>query len=451
MNIHFIAIGGSAMHNLALSLAQKKNIVISGSDDAIFEPSKTRLSEAGLLPEKEGWFEEKINSDLDAVILGMHAKKDNPELIKSKALGIKIYSYPEFLFEYSKNKTRVVIGGSHGKTSTTSMLLHSLAFSEINFDFMVGAQLEGYGNTVKLSEDSEWAVFEGDEYLSSPIDLRPKFHLYRANVAILTGMAWDHINVFPTKESYNNAFKDFIKSMEPGGTLIYNSEDIELKELVLEDNSPIRKIPYQTPNYRIEDSKWIWCTPFGDLDLNFIGKHNLSNAEGARWLAQEMGVQADDFYDAISSFKGADRRMQLLNKGDKRLVHLDFAHAPSKVKATVQAYIETYSDKIKVGVLELHTFSSLNSDYISSYQGILDKLDKAFVFFDPRAVVMKNLPELRRKVVEEAFGQKIVVITDIEDLRDNLEVLPISCNLLIMSSGNLGGFDIINFSKKWVS
>ena len=215
MNIHFIAIGGSAMHNLALSLAQKKNIVISGSDDAIFEPSKTRLSEAGLLPEKEGWFEEKINSDLDAVILGMHAKKDNPELIKSKALGIKIYSYPEFLFEYSKNKTRVVVGGSHGKTSTTSMLLHSLAFSEINFDFMVGAQLEGYGNTVKLSEDSEWAVFEGDEYLSSPIDLRPKFHLYRANVAILTGMAWDHINVFPTKESYNNAFKDFIKSMEP--------------------------------------------------------------------------------------------------------------------------------------------------------------------------------------------------------------------------------------------
>tara|TARA_B100000497_G_scaffold102562_1_gene117114 strand:- start:2287 stop:3642 length:1356 start_codon:yes stop_codon:yes gene_type:complete len=450
MNIHFIAIGGSAMHNLALALAKRKNMVVSGSDDAIFEPSKSRLLEGGLLPEKEGWFEEKINSDLDAVILGMHAKKDNPELVKSKALGIKIYSYPEFLYECSKRKTRVVIGGSHGKTSTTSMLLHSLSFSEIDFDFMLGAQLEGYENAVKLSEDSEWAVFEGDEYLSSPIDLRPKFHLYRANVAILTGMAWDHINVFPTKESYNNAFKDFIKSMEPGGTLIYNSEDIELKKLVLEDSSPIRKIPYKTPDYRIKNSKWIWCTPMGDLDLNFMGKHNLSNAEGARWLAQEMGVQADDFYDAISSFKGADRRMQLLNKGDKRLVHLDFAHAPSKVKATVQAYEETYSDKIKIGVLELHTFSSLNVDYISSYQGVLDNLDKAFVFFDPHAIAMKNLKELSRNEVEKTFGQKISVITNIKDLKDNLEILPLSCNLLIMSSGNLGGFDIKSFSKKWV-
>ena len=296
MNVHFIAIGGSAMHNLALALHERGDALITGSDDAIFEPSKSRLYRAGILPEREGWYPEKIHNGIDVIILGMHAKQDNPELLKAKQIGLKIYSYPEFLYESTKNKTRVVIGGSHGKTSITSMLLHSLKRSNSNVDYMVGAQLEGYNTMVRLSTDSEWAVFEGDEYLSSPIDLRPKFHLYRANVAILSGMAWDHINVFPTFEKYKIAFSDFLKSMEPGGTLIYNSDDVELKDLVLGDNSPIRKIPYSIPKYRIDDVKWVWCTPQGDLNLHFIGKHNLSNAEGARWLAQELGIQAEEFY-----------------------------------------------------------------------------------------------------------------------------------------------------------
>lgn len=451
MNVHFIAIGGSAMHNLALALHERGDSSITGSDDAIFEPSKSRLSRAGILPEREGWYEEKIHNGLDAVIIGMHAKQDNPELIKAKKMGLKIFSYPEFLFESTKNKTRVVIGGSHGKTSTTSMLLHSLKQSNSNVDYMVGAQLEGYDTMVRLSGDSEWAVFEGDEYLSSPIDLRPKFHLYRANVAILTGMAWDHINVFPTFEKYKIAFIDFLKSMEPGGTLIYNSDDIELKELVLADNSPIRKIPYSIPEYRIDGIKWVWCTPQGDLNLNFIGKHNLSNAEGARWLAQEMGIQAEEFYDAISSFRGADRRLETLGKGKRRSVHLDFAHAPSKVRATVEAYVETFPKTIKIGLLELHTFSSLNPDFISGYHNIMSGMDQSIVFYDPQAVAHKNLPKLEKSTVETSFGKGIKVLTDIDELRIMFDNLPNSCNLLVMSSGNLGGFDIRAYSKKWVS
>jgi len=451
MNVHFIAIGGSAMHNLALALHERGDALITGSDDAIFEPSKSRLSRAGILPEREGWYPQKIHNGLDVIILGMHAKRDNPELLKAKQIGLKIYSYPEFLYESTKNKTRVVIGGSHGKTSITSMLLHSLKHSNSNVDYMVGARLEGYKTMVRLSTDSEWAVFEGDEYLSSPIDLRPKFHLYRANVAILSGMAWDHINVFPTFEKYKIAFSDFLKSMEPGGTLIYNSDDVELKDLVLEDNSPIRKIPYSIPKYRIDDFKWVWCTPQGDLNLHFIGKHNLSNAEGARWLAQEMGIQAEEFYDAISTFSGAERRLEILGRGEHRSVHLDFAHAPSKVKATVEAYVETFPKTIKIGLLELHTFSSLNPDFISGYHDVLNGLDQAVVYYDPKAVAHKNLPELEKSTVESVFGSEVKVFTDIDEFRIFFDKLPISCNLLVMSSGNLGGFDIRAYSEKWVS
>ena len=451
MNVHFIAIGGSAMHNLALALHERGDALITGSDDAIFEPSKSRLSTAGILPEREGWYPQKIHNGIDVIILGMQAKRNNPEVYKATQIGLKIYSYPEFLYESTKNKTRVVIGGSHGKTSITSMLLHSLKHSNSNVDYMVGARLEGYKTMVRLSTDSEWAVFEGDEYLSSPIDLRPKFHLYRANVAILSGMAWDHINVFPTFEKYKIAFSDFLKSMEPGGTLIYNSDDVELKDLVLEDNSPIRKIPYSIPKYRIDDFKWVWCTPQGDLNLHFIGKHNLSNAEGARWLAQEMGIQAEEFYDAISTFSGAERRLEILGRGEHRSVHLDFAHAPSKVKATVEAYVETFPKTIKIGLLELHTFSSLNPDFISGYHDVLNGLDQAVVYYDPKAVAHKNLPELEKSTVESVFGSEVKVFTDIDEFRIFIDKLPISCNLLVMSSGNLGGFDIRAYSEKWVS
>jgi len=448
MKAHFIAIGGSAMHNLALALAERGDTVITGSDDAIFEPSRSRLAAAGILPETEGWFPEKITADLDAVILGMHARADNPELLRAQELGLPIFSYPEYLYEATKGKTRVVVGGSHGKTSTTSMLLHALRMDGLDVDYMVGAQLAGYQTMVRLSNSAEWAVFEGDEYLSSPIDLRPKFHLYRANVAVLTGMAWDHVNVFPTMAEYEKAFSGFLESMEPGGTLIYNEEDEALTAVVLADQSPIRKIPYRTPSYRVENNQWIWETPHGDLPLRIMGRHNLSNAEGARWLALEMGIQEEDFYDAMATFEGAQRRLEVLAESEARCVHLDFAHAPSKVKATVAAYVETYEQT--AGLLELHTFSSLNPAFIPGYAGTMEGLGQAMVYFDPAAVAHKKLPALDPAWVQETFGPGVQVFTRQEEVQAALEALPAVCHLLIMSSGNMGGIDVRTWAPSWV-
>jgi UDP-N-acetylmuramate: L-alanyl-gamma-D-glutamyl-meso-diaminopimelate ligase len=448
MKAHFIAIGGSAMHNLALALSERGDTTITGSDDAIFEPSRSRLAAAGILPAAEGWFPEKITKDLDAIVLGMHARADNPELLRAQALGLPIFSYPEYLYESTKGKTRVVIGGSHGKTSTTSMLLHALRLDGMDIDYMVGAQLAGYQTMVRLSNTAEWAVFEGDEYLSSPIDLRPKFHLYQANVAILTGMAWDHVNVFPAMEDYERAFTGFLATMEPGGTLIYNEEDEALTSLVLADQSPLRKIPYQTPSYRIENNQWIWETPEGDLPLRIMGRHNLSNAEGARWLAQEMGVQAVDFYDAMATFEGAQRRLEVLAESDFRRVHLDFAHAPSKVKATVAAYVETFAET--AGLLELHTFSSLNPAFIPGYAGTMEGLDHAMVFFDPEAVAHKKLPALDPSWVQATFGPNVHVFTTQDEVKAALASLPEQCNVLIMSSGNMGGIDVRTWAPSWV-
>ncbi|MFM1884837.1 MAG: hypothetical protein RL168_1021 [Bacteroidota bacterium] len=438
------------MHNLALALAERGDTHISGSDDAIFEPSRSRLQAAGILPEVEGWFPEKITADLDAVILGMHARADNPELLRAQELGLPIFSYPEYLYEATKGKTRVVVGGSHGKTSTTSMLLHALRLDGLEVDYMVGAQLAGYQTMVRLSTTAEWAVFEGDEYLSSPIDLRPKFHLYRANVAILTGMAWDHVNVFPTMADYERAFSGFLENMEPGGTLIYNEEDEALAALVLADQSPIRKIPYRTPAYRVENNQWIWETPHGDLPLRILGRHNLCNAEGARWLALEMGIQEEDFYDAMATFEGAQRRLEVLAESAQRCVHLDFAHAPSKVKATVAAYVETYAGQSTAGLLELHTFSSLNPAFIPGYAGSMEGLGTAIVYFDPAAVAHKKLPALDPDWVQDIFGSGVKILTRQEEVMEALEALPAKCSLLLMSSGNMGGIDVRTWAPGWV-
>ncbi|AFL80198.1 UDP-N-acetylmuramate-alanine ligase [Aequorivita sublithincola DSM 14238] len=442
MKIHFIAIGGSAMHNLALALHQKGENV-TGSDDEIFEPSKTRLNNKGLLPEKEGWFPEKLTSEIDAVILGMHAKADNPELLKAKELGLKIYSYPEFLYEQSKNKTRVVIGGSHGKTTITSMILHVMSYNGKDVDYMVGAQLEGFDTMVKITDHNDFMVIEGDEYLSSPIDRRPKFHLYKPNIALLSGIAWDHINVFPTYENYVEQFEIFLNEITNGGAIIYNEEDTEVKRVVENSTNHIKKYPYQTPEYTVKDGTTLLETPEGPMPVEIFGKHNLNNLEGARWICQLMGVDADDFYEAIATFKGASKRLEKIAETKTAVAYKDYAHSPSKVKATTGAVKNQYPNRKLIACLELHTYSSLNPEFLKEYKGTLDAADSAVVFYSPHAVMIKQLEKIKGEQIEEAFERKdLVVFTNPADFKTYLfsQDYENTC-LLLMSSGNYGGLD----------
>ena len=442
MNIHFIAIGGSAMHNLALALYEK-GFNISGSDDAIFEPSKSRLAKKGLLPEIMGWFPEKITSEIDAIILGMHAKPDNPELLKAEELGIKIYSYPEFLYEQSKNKTRVVIGGSHGKTTITSMILHVMNYHGKEVDYMVGAQLEGFDTMVHLTNENEFIVLEGDEYLSSPIDLRPKFHLYKPNIALLSGIAWDHINVFPTFENYVEQFSIFVNSITNGGIMVYNEEDIEVKKVVENTENPIKKYPYSTPNYKILNGVTFIETPFGEMPLEIFGHHNLQNLAGAKWVCQHMGIGEEEFFEAIASFKGASKRLEKIAEKNTTIVYKDFAHSPSKVEATTKAVKAQYKDKIVLACLELHTYSSLNSNFLTEYKNTLDEADKAVVFYSPHALEIKRLENISEAQIKEAFGRDdLIIYTNQDDFKAFLfnESMK-NTVLLLMSSGNYGGLD----------
>lgn len=442
MNVHFIAIGGAAMHNLALAL-HNKGYNITGSDDTIFDPSKSRLEAKGLLPETFGWFPEKITTDLDAVVLGMHAKADNPELLKAQELGLKIYSYPEFLYEQSKNKTRVVIGGSHGKTTITSMILHVMHYHDKDVDYMVGAQLEGFDVMVKLTADNDFIVLEGDEYLSSPIDRRPKFHLYKPNIALLSGIAWDHINVFPTYENYVEQFKIFVDSIVLGGSINYNEEDEELKKVVEASENQIRKIPYHTPEYTVEDGETLLETPEGPMPIEIFGAHNLNNLAGAKWICQHMGVDEDDFYEAISTFKGASKRLEKIAETSKSVAYKDFAHSPSKVEATTKAVKAQYSDRTLVACLELHTYSSLNAEFLKEYKGALDAADVAVVFYSPHAVEIKKLEEVTHEQIANAFERDdLIIYTNPADFKDFLFSQNFdNKSLLLMSSGNYGGLD----------
>lgn len=442
MNIHFISIGGSAMHNLALALHEKGDL-ITGSDDAIFEPSKSRLAAKGLLPESLGWFPEKVHPKLDAIILGMHAKADNPELIKAQELGITIYSYPEFLYEHAKNKTRVVIGGSHGKTTITSMILHVLKYHEVEVDFMVGAQLDGFDRMVHLTADNEIIVLEGDEYLSSPIDLRPKFHLYKANIALLSGIAWDHINVFPTFENYVDQFRIFVDTMIKGGMMVYNSEDDVVREVVEKTSNQIKTDPYKTPVYRIENGHTVLDTAEGEVPLEIFGKHNLQNLEGARSICFHLGIGEEEFYEAIADFKGASKRLEKIAENDDTVVFKDFAHSPSKVEATTNAVKEQYAHRKLLACLELHTYSSLNEDFLKEYVGTLDKADEAVVFYSPHAVKIKRLKEVSEAQIARAFKRDdLLIYTDPKEFKDYLFSQNLAdTTLLLMSSGNYGGLD----------
>jgi len=447
MRTHFIAIGGSAMHNLALAL-HNKGYKVTGSDDAIFEPSKTRLEKKGLLPEELGWFPEKISSDIESVILGMHAKADNPELLKAQELGMKIYSYPEFLYEQSKNKTRVVIGGSHGKTTITSMILHVMHYHNINVDYMVGAQLEGFDTMVHLTEENDFIVLEGDEYLSSPMDRRPKFHLYQPNIALISGIAWDHINVFPTYENYVEQFEIFIQKITNGGILVYNEDDSEVKRVAEASTNPIRRIPYSTPKYSVENGVTLLETPEGAMPIEVFGAHNLNNLAGAKWICQNMGVDEADFYEAIASFKGASKRLEKIAENKNNVAYKDFAHSPSKVAATTKAVKEQYPDRQLIACLELHTYSSLNAEFLKEYEGALDSADVAVVFYSPDAVKIKQLEEVSYEQIAKAFNREdLIIYTNPAAFKEYLYHLKFDTEkiaLLLMSSGNYGG---LNFDE----
>ncbi|HIC8643300.1 UDP-N-acetylmuramate--L-alanine ligase [Elizabethkingia meningoseptica] len=443
MNIHFIAIGGSAMHNLAIAL-KEKGYHVTGSDDAIFEPSKTRLEKRGILPDEMGWFPEKINNNIDAVILGMHAHADNPELAKAKELGLKIYSYPEFLYEQSKSKTRVVIGGSHGKTTITSMILHVLHFHQKDVDFMVGAQLDGFDVMVKLTEENDFMVLEGDEYLSSTLDPRSKFLLYQPNIALISGIAWDHINVFKTFDDYIDQFRKFLATITPGGSLVYNEEDEEVVKVVEGAENYFRKMPYRTPEYQITDGVVNLITSVGHIPLSVFGQHNLLNMEGARLICQQLGIMEEEFYDAIMSFKGASKRLEKVERNDGAVLYKDFAHAPSKVKASVGAFKEQFPQKKKYAFLELHTYSSLNPVFLEQYAGAMDGVEEAVVFYSEDALKIKRMEPISPDMIKTSFkNPNLRVFTNAEDLHAYWDTLNKTEGVyLMMSSGNFGGLDL---------
>lgn len=445
MRVHFIAIGGSAMHNLAIAL-HKKGFKVTGSDDVIFEPSSARLAKYGLLPAQFGWFEENITQDLDAVILGMHARIDNPELVKAQQMGLKIYSYPEYIYEQSKDKLRVVIGGSHGKTTITSMILHVLNYYKKDFDYLVGAQLAGFETMVKLTESAPIIIIEGDEYLASPIDRRPKFHLYKANVAVISGIAWDHINVFPTFEDYISQFEIFIDTIMPNGKLIYCENDKELSKIAINSKAPIEKIAYSIPAHEVIDGVTYLLQK--NTPLKVFGEHNLMNLNAARLVCESLGIHTEDFHLAIASFSGAAKRLELLNAAGSTNVYKDFAHSPSKLKATIDAVKAQFKDRKLVACIELHTFSSLNKAFLQEYKDTMKAADLAIVYIDEKTFKHKKMEALNENDVRTSFNDNsILFFNEASALETYLRGLNFSStNLLLMSSGNFGGMDLANLA-----
>lgn len=449
--VHFIAIGGAVMHNLAIVL-KEKGYQVTGSDDEIFEPSYTRLEKAGLLPEKFGWYPEKISTDLDAVVLGMHAKADNPELLKAQELNLKVYSYPEYIYEQSKDKQRVVVAGSHGKTTITSIILHVLNYHNREFDYLVGAQIEGFGNMVKLS-DAPVIIIEGDEYLTSPLDRTPKFLKYHHHIGLVSGIEWDHINVFPTIEDYVKQFDYFADATPKAGTLIYCEEDSMATVVCNKEREDVQRIEYKEHPSKIENGTTYLVTQSGDIPVQIFGKHNMQNLSGAKEILKKIGITNKGFYKAITSFKGASNRLQLLGKAEDKAVFKDFAHAPSKLAATTRALKDQFKDRRLVACLELHTFSSLNKQFLSQYQGTFSKADIAIVYFNPKNLVLKNLENFSVADVKLAFNREdLMVFTDIIELKQYLLSLEWkSRNLLMMSSGKFDGLDLQALSDEVIN
>jgi UDP-N-acetylmuramate: L-alanyl-gamma-D-glutamyl-meso-diaminopimelate ligase len=440
------------MHQLAIALS-RKGYQVSGSDDEIFEPARSNLEIQGILPLETGWNPGKINSGLDAVILGMHAKDDNPELLKARELGLKIYSFPEYIFQESRNKKRVVIGGSHGKTTTTSMIMHVLKGSGIAFDYMVGARLPGFEYSVSIT-DAPIIICEGDEYPASALEKRPKFHFLFPHIAVLTGIAWDHINVFPTFDFYLEQFSLFIGMIEDGGLLIYNEKDKVLNELVLKENgNQIRKMGYGVPAHEVAGGKTRIFLENKWKELSVFGDHNLMNIQAAWAVCRELGVSVDTFLNEIASFTGASKRLELLASGNHTRVYRDFAHAPSKVKATMEAVKQQFPEHSLIAVLELHTYSSLNAGFMKEYAHVMDPANKAVVFYSAHALELKRLPPLDPDQVKLGFATPgLEVITSARELTEWLKSQSYEkSNLLLMSSGNYDGLDIATFAKEIIA
>lgn len=442
MHIHFISIGGSAMHNLAIALHQQ-GVTVSGSDDQIFEPSRSRLEKYGLLPEREGWDAHRIHAKLDAVILGMHAKKGNPELEKAESMGIPVYSFPSYLYEHARQKTRIVIGGSHGKTTITAMVLHALSSCGVDADYMVGAQLDGFEVMVKLTDSADIMILEGDEYLTSALDPRPKFHVYKPDVALISGIAWDHFNVFPSFEKYRQQFETFINLVPNHGKLVYYEGDAHVSALINQYTGRAEAIPYNTFHYKTQRQQTHVLYKGKSFPVQVFGDHNLSNMHGAMHICTIAGVKEEAFLHAMKTFRGASGRLELAGENQYTKIFNDFAHSPSKVKATSRAVKDQYKSQTLVGVVELHTYSSLNKEFLKQYQGTMDAINTPLVFFSNHALKMKNLPPLSKQDIHEAFdNDKIIVFNH----RNKLEEYLINQqwkhkNLLLMSSGNFNGMD----------
>lgn len=446
MNIHFISIGGAVMHNMAIAL-HKKGYIITGSDDEIYEPATSRLAKYGILPTKMGWDLNNIHSGLDAIILGMHARKDNPEMLKAQELGIKIYSFPEYMYEQTKDKLRIIVGGSHGKTTTTAMILHVLQECNIEFDYLVGSMLAGFETMVGLSETSKIAVFEGDEYLTSALDLRPKFHVYKGDVGIITGIAWDHINVFPTFEFYTEQFKIFVEALPQNGSIIYSANDDEVNKLIAQSNILAKKTPYLTPDFEVRNGVVYLKNNGQDISLKFFGTHNLQNMMAALHACETAGVSNEQFFKAIQTFKGTAKRLETLFENENCMIIRDFAHAPSKLKATVNAVRELNPERKLIAVYELHTFSSLNKDFLPQYQNSMQAADFKAVLYSKHALEMKKMPMLNNVEVAAGFGNNVQVFTDKNELRKFIEShFTQNENLLLMSSGTFDGMDL-NFNE----
>ncbi len=450
MRYHFIAIGGAVMHNLALDSLQQGNI-ITGSDDEIFEPSKSRLLKAGILPDEIGWFPQKITKDIDAIILGMHARKDNPELLKALELGLPVYSYPEFIYQQSINKNRIVVGGSHGKTTITSMIMHALRVNKANFDYLVGAQIEGFDTMVRTGSSSPIAVFEGDEYLSSALNLIPKFHVYHPHVAIISGIAWDHMNVFPTFENYCDQFSIFIDKIEKNGELIYCEMDKALVEVVKNNGrKDISYRPYSIPQHEIANGETTIIYKEKKYPLQVFGAHNLMNMEAARLACLSAGINTHDFYTSMQTFTGAAKRLELMHKTDEYIVYKDFAHSPSKLTATIQAVKEQFPQKNIYAFVELHTYSSLNPDFLDQYKGSMDEANLAAVFYSPHTLELKKLPPITPEQIKAAFNRNDIHVLNTNTQLEELINSTSSNNsvYLMMSSGNWNGVPVFDLIKK---
>ncbi len=443
MNIHFIAIGGAIMHNLAICL-QNTGHFVTGSDDIIFDPAKSNLENAGLLPEQNGFFEENVHENLDAIILGMHAKKDNVELLKAQKIGVRIYSFPEFIYEQSKNKQRIVVGGSHGKTTTTAMIMHVMKSLDYNFDYLVGSSLAGFDLSVQLS-DAPIIVLEGDEYLSSPIEMTSKFHYYHPQIAIITGVAWDHVNVFPTWESYVDTFDVFLKNMVEGSQAILFNDDETLQKIAKNKQTSITF--YNTPNYSIKNEQTTVTHDGKSYPLQIFGKHNLENMEAARLACKAIGIDASSFYEAISSFKGTAKRLERIENNSSIIAYRDFAHSPSKLEATLNSVKEQYASKNLIACMELHTYSSTDSNFLSEYKDSMLNAHLAIVYMSEKAFSIKNRTAISDESIRDNFNQASIKIARNPEqllalLRDYLSEENI---FLLMSSGNFDGIDWIAF------